>query len=98
MSIGNHLPADTDSDILCQVEVAPSRAGNIAAGSDYKGLRSHMLIAACGRSETAREIYFDLEKIHRGQFTVALLALFRREGLDKLTYTDIHSRLNPMTG
>ena len=98
MRVRNRLPAGIDSEIFCQAGLSLFRAGKAAFGSEYKGLRSHMLIAACGHLESAREIYSDLEKNHRGQFTIALLALFRREGVDKLTYTDICSRLNPMTG
>jgi len=105
------LPVNTDSEIISELSISPStseiigdsslcssRAGNAAAGFERKGLRSHMMIAACSHSELARECYVVLEGKTRGQFTVALLALFRREGVDKLAYNEIRSRLNPMTG
>jgi len=112
MSITDNLPSNVDSEIIDESTNSPenidsetigepsissSRAGNVATGSERQGLRSHMLLAACSHSESARECYISCEGKTRGQFTVALLALFRREGVDKLAYKDILSRLNPMT-
>ena len=100
MRITDSLPAYIDSEIIGSGDPALSlsRAGNAATGFEHKGLRSHMLIAACSHTESARESYVDLKKTTRGQFTVALLALFRRKGVDKLTYNDICSQLDPMIG
>jgi len=100
MKIVDVLPANIDSEIIGSGDptLLLSREGNASADFEHKGLRSHMLIAACSHFESAKECYIDLDKITRGQFTVALLALFRREGVDKLTYNDICSRLDPMTG
>ena len=46
-------------------------------------LESHVLIAACGESELAREVD------RRGAFTTEVLKLFRRFPIDSLTYCDI---------
>jgi len=46
-------------------------------------LESHVLIAACGESELAREVD------GRGAFTTEILKLFRRFPIDFLTYCDI---------
>ncbi|KAG6843590.1 hypothetical protein H0H87_002783, partial [Tephrocybe sp. NHM501043] len=48
---------------------------------------SHVLLAACRQGESA------MEWKHRGAFTVALLSLFKREGIEKLTYTDVVKHL-----
>ena len=46
-------------------------------------LESHVLIAACGESELAREAD------GRGAFTTEFLKLFRRFPINALTYRDI---------
>ena len=46
-------------------------------------LESHVLIAACGESELAREVH------GRGAFTAEFLKLLRRFPIDALTYRDI---------
>jgi len=80
------LEGPIDSEII---GISSCRAGSTAPGFERKGLKSHMLIAACSRSECARETFVELDKTTRGRFTVALLALFQRKGLDKLAYKNI---------
>lgn len=54
-------------------------------------LKSHVLLAACSRSEQAYEIPVrdDILTTKRGAFSMALLQLFYTQPLDKLRYCDI---------
>ncbi|KIK68739.1 hypothetical protein GYMLUDRAFT_1008897 [Collybiopsis luxurians FD-317 M1] len=71
---------------VLKLESAP-RASKVAKGYEKSGLRSHVLLAACMRGQTAKERH------GRGAFTSQLLELFKKEGVDKLTYKEIISRL-----
>ena len=61
----------------------------IAPGFLQTGLRSHVLLAACGADETAKED----RTIMRGDFTKAFLETLRTIGADKVTYTDLIQRI-----
>ncbi|KAG6371110.1 hypothetical protein JVT61DRAFT_10652 [Boletus reticuloceps] len=60
-----------------------SRQGKIAYGFAYHGLRSHVLLAACGETELA------YEHKGRGQFTSALLATLKSCAVNDLTYAGL---------
>ena len=53
-----------------------------------RGLRSHVLLSACGSSGQA------WESNGRGDFTVALLNLLEKSKIDDLRYRDIIMRIN----
>ncbi|KAG6918442.1 hypothetical protein DXG01_014623 [Tephrocybe rancida] len=55
--------------------------------SNTTGPISHVLLAACKPEQPA------MERRGSGVFTSALLTLLKQEGIDKLTYTDIITRL-----
>ncbi|THV02695.1 hypothetical protein K435DRAFT_792310 [Dendrothele bispora CBS 962.96] len=65
-----------------------TRASAVAKGYEKSGLRSHVLLAACMRGETAKEWG------RRGVFTTQLLELLKEEGVDRLTYKDVITRLH----
>lgn len=86
------LPPELDRDVWrTDSDLAP-RGTAIAAGYGYTGLRSHVLLAACGSAEFARE------QQGRGWFTKALLDVLYTVGADKLTYTDLMKRLPDLPG
>jgi len=57
----------------------------------HYGRSSHVLLAACGSSERARE-----ESNGRGAFTTRLLQLLREVSPDELRYRDIPRKIGPM--
>ncbi|KAI0030187.1 caspase domain-containing protein [Vararia minispora EC-137] len=63
------------------------RALSIAAGFAHTGSKSHVLLAACGDGETAKE--------HRGRglFTTVLLDALNSLSTDKTTYLDLMKRV-----
>ncbi|KAJ7232711.1 caspase domain-containing protein, partial [Mycena rebaudengoi] len=67
-----------------------SRASSIAQGFQTTGLRSHVLLAACMQGQEAKE------RQGHGAFTSALLRLLREEGVDKLTYKDVITRISDL--
>ncbi|KAG9310082.1 hypothetical protein JVU11DRAFT_9691 [Chiua virens] len=71
------IPVELDHDIWT------GRAGKISSGFAYHGLRSHVLLAACGEGELAYEYK------GRGQFTAALLEILKNCALDDVTYVDV---------
>lgn len=78
------VPFHLDSDIL-----AGPRGGRISKGFLQKGLRSHVLMAACGQAQQAVD-----DRIHkRGVFTHALVTALRTIGADRLTYTEVLQRM-----
>ncbi|KZP15819.1 hypothetical protein FIBSPDRAFT_912396 [Athelia psychrophila] len=83
----DNLPANLDSDLLHE---SGARGDIVAPGSFYKGLDSHVLLAACGAKETADED----GPPPRGLFTTALIKLLQDEGVDKLVYTDVLKRID----
>ncbi|KAJ7141488.1 hypothetical protein C8R44DRAFT_604425 [Mycena epipterygia] len=64
-----------------------TRASVVAKGFEKSGLRSHVLLAACMRGQTAKE------RQGRGAFTLQLLEVLKEEGVDRLTYKDVVTRL-----
>jgi hypothetical protein len=64
-----------------------SRATGAAKGFEESGLHSHVLLAACKSGQTAKE------RSQRGAFTYSLLELLKEEGVDRLTYRDVITRL-----
>ncbi|KAI0315079.1 caspase domain-containing protein [Amylostereum chailletii] len=84
------LPADyailptVDEDIFS--ETTP-RAWAIAKGYRYAGMASHVLLAACKANQKAHETG------KRGQFTLALMDLLRKNRVEELTYEDAIKRL-----
>jgi hypothetical protein len=66
-----------------------ARGPGSAAGSYVE---SHVLLAACSATESARE------EDGRGNFTKAFLALLQSEGVDKLTYSDVLTRMDAILG
>ncbi|KAF8970602.1 hypothetical protein BDZ97DRAFT_1790076 [Flammula alnicola] len=80
---------DLDQEIL---ESVAFRIPNNSPRYLYYGLRSHILISACGSDETARERY------GRGKFTTAFIKLLRTIPLDKLRYSDILTYIDVIPG
>jgi hypothetical protein len=80
------IPPDLDQDIWQHVEVPEGRA-TVPAGFAYSALNSHVLLAACGAKELARE-----EK-GGGVFTSAMLHVLKSIGAEKLTYKDMLERI-----
>ncbi|PVF99210.1 hypothetical protein CPB86DRAFT_814161 [Serendipita vermifera] len=75
-------PPDLDQDIWLE-----KRATTIASGFQRSGLRSHVLLAACGAEESAKE------EEGRGNFTKALLDTLVAFGADEMTYVDLIQRI-----
>ncbi|KAF8875734.1 caspase domain-containing protein [Gymnopilus junonius] len=79
---------------LQEVEGKPTEPRRKGTIDHYRpaGLQSHMLIAACGASEQAKEIN------GHGNFSVALLKLFKTHSPDKLRYCDILTQMDAIQG
>jgi Caspase domain len=76
------VPPNLDEDIW-GTKIAPTAFG-------FRGLGSHVLLAACGAAENA------FEEDEMGVFTRALLELLKKpvtDGMDKVTYADIVQRI-----
>ncbi|KAJ7717107.1 caspase domain-containing protein [Mycena maculata] len=59
---------------------------------------SHVLLAACGQEETAREIrYIDDNSVH-GRFTESLITWLRRVSLENTTYQELLNRFPAWSG
>jgi len=82
-----NLPADLDQDIW--QGTSGDRSIKIAVGFLQCDLSSHVLLAACGAEETAKED----RTIMRGNFTKVFLETVRTIGADKITYTDLIQRI-----
>ncbi|KIM25682.1 hypothetical protein M408DRAFT_331034 [Serendipita vermifera MAFF 305830] len=78
------IPSDLDKDIL-----GGHRGAAVQEKYLQSRLSSHVLLAACGEKEYAREGITD----DRGEFTLALLNTLASVGADKVTYTDLIQRL-----
>ncbi|KIM25361.1 hypothetical protein M408DRAFT_315703, partial [Serendipita vermifera MAFF 305830] len=78
------IPADLDKDIW-----GGTRGTAIEPKFLKSGLSSHVLLAACGAQETAKENLSGTG----GVFTTALLNTLVSVGADKLTYTELIQRL-----
>ncbi|KAG8721139.1 hypothetical protein FRC08_015437, partial [Ceratobasidium sp. 394] len=83
------LSPDTDKHIIRKPDTS-SRATVIPTGFAHRGLRSHVLLAACMASEVA------WEREGRGAFTSAILSILKNAGVDKLTYTELKDSLPTM--
>jgi len=76
---------DLDKDIW-----GGSRGTSMASGFLKYGLRSHVLMAACGAEEYAREFE------GRGFFTKGLLDALEEVDADKVTYKALIKRIRPL--
>lgn len=86
----NPLPQNLDEDVWgSSKRIAPRAAAPARKG---QALGSHILLAACGADEYAKE-----QKC-RGWFTKALLEVLYRVGAEKLTYSDLMKRLPDLPG
>ncbi|CCM00516.1 uncharacterized protein FIBRA_02550 [Fibroporia radiculosa] len=91
IEVKTSLPADLDQEIWnSPSSSSEERAIAISAGFAHSGLRSHVLLAACGAEERARE------ERARGLFTKALIDALISYGTDKLTYADVIKRMSPL--
>ena len=91
IEVGN-VPSDLDQDIWFDSESSKGLGRGIEVHSGFirKGLRSHVLMAACRPLELA------YERTSRGVFTVALLKTLLDIGIDKLTYATLFDRMPPL--
>ena len=76
------IPSDLDKNIW-----GGTRGTSIASGFLKSGLRSHVLLSACGAEENASE------DEGRGYFTKRLLDTLEIVGADKVTYADLIQRI-----
>ncbi|KAG8837877.1 hypothetical protein FRC18_007460 [Serendipita sp. 400] len=85
------VPNDLDKDILGSIKDISSGTRSTTSDSKFlkAGLNSHVLLAACGSQETAKEDSAGT----RGIFTKALLDVLVTVGAEKLTYADLIERL-----
>ena len=75
-----------------------NRGVEIAPGFLHHGLRSHVLLAACGAKELARERPGVMHEAHsNGLFTAALLKTLGTVGAQNITYTNLLMRLPSLT-
>lgn len=82
--VGLEIPEYLDGEIW------RGRIGGTAPGFGYYGLRSHVLLAACGEQESA------LEQDGRGLFTKELLSILESCAVKKLdlSYTEVLDRIH----
>ena len=79
------VPPDLDQEIWGSY--TGTRGTAIHPGFLHHGLQSHVLLAACGAEEMARE------QGGRGTFTKALLDTLVTVGPDKITYAHLIQRI-----
>ncbi|RXW22833.1 hypothetical protein EST38_g3034 [Candolleomyces aberdarensis] len=98
----NDVPEDLDEHI-CKENPEPeatteagTRGLQFAKGFSMKDMNSHILLAACGAGELAREDKGS-EEAH-GRFTAALLELLRTVAPDQITYADVLSKMRRIDG
>ena len=90
IDIGGKVPPDLDKEIWSVFESSDERASNFQLESGFvRGLRSHLLLAACHSRHLA------YERMGRGVFTVALLKILMDIGINKLTYASLFDRWMP---
>jgi hypothetical protein len=82
ISIKVPMPSGVDAGIL-----GLDRGSHVRPGFLHTGLRSHVLLAACGAKEQAKEVE------GRGIFTKALLQVLSSVSADTITYTDLLQRI-----
>lgn len=81
------MSSDLDRDIW-----GTGRKAKISSGFLNKGLRSHVLLAACSSQETAKEAD------HRGVFTTTLIKALETTGTDFITYTELIHQIGSLEG
>ena len=88
VNVGN-IPSDLDRDVWVGFESSKvsGRGTEVNADFAHGGLRSHVLLAACGSEESA------LERSSRGLFTQKLLDALTTFEIDKLTYAGLLQRM-----
>ena len=79
------VPAKLDENIWSN---PGQRGSTIPSGFLQTGLRSHVLLAACGAEETAKE------QKGRGAFTKALLDALNAVSVDTISYADLLQRMH----
>ena len=77
------VPSDLDRDIWSGPKGKPKPGVAIAPGFQYHGLRSHMLLSACG----AKELAYEYQGM--GVFTAALLKVLVGAVTREITYTTL---------
>jgi hypothetical protein len=85
------MPSDLDPPIFSDAQFQESRDASIVPGFVHRGMKSHILLAACGAEERA---YEDQGK---GVFTAALLKLLYEVGTQNVTYANLLQRLPRLT-
>ena len=95
IDVGN-VPSDLDKDIWSVFESSSKprsleRGTKVHSGFARKGLRSHILLAAC----RSHELAYERTTRSRGVFTMALLETLIDVGIDKLTYATLFSHWMP---
>ncbi|KAF8154782.1 caspase domain-containing protein [Crassisporium funariophilum] len=92
--IAHPIPAELDMHIWGFAELDPGedRGSRIPQGFLRSGLRSHVLLTACGAKEEAKEEH------GRGVFTKALLQLLTAINAETITYTDVLRRIHALPG
>jgi hypothetical protein len=85
--------SDLDQDIWIDFESFKDsgRGTKVHSGFAHKGLRSHVLLAACHSEELA------YERTSRGVFTMTLLKTLVDIGIDKLSYATLFERMPPLS-
>ena len=88
------LPEEVPLDLDQIIWQAPmqGRSTAIASGFANAGLRSHILLAACGADETARE------EGGRGLFSSGLLDVLHEVDANSITYKDLLLRIPHLPG
>ena len=84
-----NVPPDLDRDVWINFESlkVSERGTEVNAGFTHGGLRSHVLLAACGSEESA------IEQKSRGVFTQKLLDALTTFEIEKLTYAGLLQRM-----
>ena len=78
----------TDRALFKSSDGSGARNSTIADGFSGKFNASHVLLAACGREQVARE------DSKQGIFTSRLMQVFRDDDINKLTYTSLIHKMN----
>ena len=88
-----NAPSNLVQDVWSDFETSKDvESGSMVhSGFAHRGLRSHVLLAACGAEELA------YERTSRGMFTGALLKTLVEIGLDKLTYTGLIQQISHLS-
>ena len=87
------IPPDLDRDIWGVFKPESGRASEFHYGFARKGLRSHVLVAACH----SRGLAYERTDSLRGVFTMALLETLEKTGIDNLTYATLLSEMGPLS-